>query len=149
MPHWRTQSSATAHLPLLFLCKRERKRKVGPFHYHPTCRLMPHVSSQPTVVMAATCHVICASPCINVDVWDRHPPAGNMQKGHGKCVSPAGRRWTPPWQPALLFVAPGMINNTGLINSVSSPQGRRRQQQRHGGQRACSRFHPESLSVFG
>lgn len=62
-----------------------------------------------------------------------------------RCVGQASSRWkhaqgprevrqsrrqpgTPPRQPALLFVAPGMINNTGLISSVSSPQGRRRQQ---------------------
>lgn len=92
MPQRRTQSSTAARLPPLFLWKRERKRKEGPLLYHPTCRLMLHGCSQPTVVMAATCHVICVSPCINVDVWDRRPPAGNLHKAHGKCVSPAGSR---------------------------------------------------------
>lgn len=114
MRHWRTQSSAKACLPPLFLWKREKKRKEGPFHYHPTCRLMPHSSSQPTVAMAATCHVICVSPCINVDVWDRRPPARNMHKGPREVRQSRRQLGTHPRQPALLFVVPGMIKNTGL-----------------------------------
>lgn len=131
MRHWRTQSSVTARLPPLFLWKRERKRKEGPFHYHPTCRLMPHGSSQPTVVMAATCHVICVSPCINVDVWDRRPPAGNMHKGHGKCVSPAGRLWDTPTATCAAVCRARDDKKHG------PHQGQRRQQQRRrGGQHA-------------
>lgn len=43
--------------------KRERERRGGAAPLsHPTCGLMPHGSSQPTVAMAAACHVICVSP---------------------------------------------------------------------------------------
>ena len=124
VPHRSTQRSASARLPPLFLWKRERRRKEGPFHYHPTCRLMPNSSSQPTVVMAATCHVICVSPCINVDVWDRRPPAGTMHKSHGKCVSPAGSRGPHPRQPALLFIAPGMVEQKKNNNNKTTTKNK-------------------------
>lgn len=74
----------------LFQWKRERRRKEGWFHYHPTCRLMLHGSTQPTVVMVATCHVICVSPWMNGDLWDMRPPPpplGIMHRGRSGSAS--------------------------------------------------------------
>lgn len=70
-----------------FQWKRERRSKEGWFHYQPTCRLMLHNSTQPTVVMVATCHVICVSPWMNGDLWDMLPPPGSLHRGCSGSVS--------------------------------------------------------------
>lgn len=72
---------------LLFQWRRESRRKEGRFHYQPTCRLMPHGFTQPTVVMAATCHVICVSPWMNGDLRDTCPPPGSVHRGRSGSAS--------------------------------------------------------------
>lgn len=72
---------------LLFQWRRESRRKEGQFHYQPTCRLMPHGFTQPTVVMVATCHVICVSPWMNGDLRDTCPPPGSMHRGRSGSAS--------------------------------------------------------------
>lgn len=70
-----------------FPWRKERRSKEGWFHYQPTCRLMLHNSTQPTVVMVATCHVICVSPWMNEDLWDMLPPPGSLHRGCSGSVS--------------------------------------------------------------
>lgn len=64
---------------LLFQWKREKRRKEGPFHYQPTCRLMLHVFTQLSVVMVATCHLICVSPWMKGGLRDMCPPLGECK----------------------------------------------------------------------